>query len=116
MCSLGDVLTGIPSGSSFLAEIQAETSHQDIHYVVCNLSSLVSVREAAADFRKRFNSLDILINNAALTSWGVTDRTETEDGLETFWATNCILSFIRSTQFPKTRFFPSFFYQCLLFM
>jgi len=60
------------------SEIQSETGHK-VFVVRCDLASLESVRECAAEIKSRYTRLDLLINNA-----GVADLTEqrTADGFE----------------------------------
>ncbi len=58
------------------------------HYVMCvDLASRVSTRDFARAFCRRFDRLDVLVNNAGL--WSSRRRTS-PDGVELTWATNVI--------------------------
>lgn len=56
-----------------------------------DLSSMDSVREAAAEFRARYDRLDALINNAGIMQ---TPQSRTEDGFELQFATNHLGHFL----------------------
>jgi NAD(P)-dependent dehydrogenase (short-subunit alcohol dehydrogenase family) len=43
-----------------------ETESEHISYLLCDLADLASVRAAAAEFRRRHDHLDVLINNAGI--------------------------------------------------
>ena len=64
----------------------AETSgNRDVHFELCDLSSIQSVRALAARLRAASSGLDVLINNAGV----LTDRRRTSiDGVELTLATN----------------------------
>ena len=67
--------------------ICAETVNENIECLDLDLSSLESVRQCAADFNARHDSLDILINNA-----GINHQSEviTQDGLEANFQINAL--------------------------
>lgn len=67
------------------------TGNPDLHVLLADLASLQSVRAAAEDFRKRFDRLDVLINNAAIN---VPTRTETVDGFETHFGVNYLSHYL----------------------
>ena len=56
-----------------------------------DLSSRSSIRQLAEDFEKRFDRLDVLINNAGVSPW---KRYTTADGLELTFAVNVIAPFL----------------------
>jgi retinol dehydrogenase 14 len=56
-----------------------------------DLSSQSSIRQLAHDFDKRFDGLDVLINNAGVSPW---KRTMTADGLELTFAVNVLAPFL----------------------
>jgi NAD(P)-dependent dehydrogenase (short-subunit alcohol dehydrogenase family) len=69
------------------AEIRAETGNNNVSLLDLDLSSLDSVRQCAAQFKSSHNKLDILLNNAGLTS---ASEVITEDGFELQFAVNCL--------------------------
>ena len=69
------------------AEIKAETGNNNVSLLDLDLSSLDSVRLCAAQFKSSHDKLDILLNNAGLTS---ASEVITEDGFELQFAVNCL--------------------------
>lgn len=63
----------------------------DASVQICDLSSLASVREAAAQIGQAFDHIDILINNAGVVA---NKRTLTEDGFESMFGTNHLGPFL----------------------
>lgn len=61
------------------------------HLVVVDLGSQASVRDAAKEVSKLVDHIDILVNNAAVTS---SERRETVDGLESQFGTNYVGPFL----------------------
>lgn len=78
-------------GQDAVREIVEQSGNQDIHLLLVDLSSQRMVRQAADEFKEKFNKLDVLINNAAVF---LPNRTETEDGIETTFATNYLSHFL----------------------
>ena len=72
-------------GEDARARISEQTSSDRLQLEVCDVSSLESVREFAADFLARESELHVLVNNAGVMP---PERTLTEDGLELTFATN----------------------------
>jgi dehydrogenase/reductase SDR family member 12 len=68
-------------------EIRGRTASTTVDTVTCDLSSLDSVRAAAAEILERFPSIHVLVNNAGIM---VHERIETADGFELSWATNIL--------------------------
>jgi len=62
-----------------------------VEIVLCDLSSMPSVREAAADLLNRLPRIDALVHSAAVF---LPDRTVTPEGLETMFATNHLGPFL----------------------
>jgi NAD(P)-dependent dehydrogenase (short-subunit alcohol dehydrogenase family) len=62
-----------------------------VEVAVGDLASLAQVRGLAADLSRRFDRLDVLVNNAGTYLY---ERTLTEDGLETTFAVNYLAPFL----------------------
>lgn len=65
--------------------IRATHPQAEVQCMTLDLASLRSVRQFAARFCKKFERLDLLINNAGLM---MPPHTLTEDGFESQWGTN----------------------------
>ncbi|MFA6923755.1 MAG: SDR family oxidoreductase [Bacteroidales bacterium] len=85
-------------------EIKSESKNPNVEYLLCDLSSLSSVRQLAAEFKNKYNRLDVLINNAGLI---LSKRETTIDGFEKtlavchlahFLLTNLLLDTIKSSK------------------
>ena len=66
-------------GKDALADIRRQAGSDAVECMRLDLASLASVRSFAAEFLATHPRLDVLINNAGLT---LSERSETEDGLE----------------------------------
>ena len=77
-------------GEKAVAEIRARTGGR-VDLALADLSTQAGVREIAEEFRRRYDRLDVLVNNAGLVQ---STRTETVDGLETTFATNHLAPFL----------------------
>jgi NAD(P)-dependent dehydrogenase (short-subunit alcohol dehydrogenase family) len=64
---------------SALDEVKAKVPDASLNLMQLDLGSLASVRTFAEAYRERYQTLDILLNNAGLMA---TPRRETQDGLE----------------------------------
>jgi len=62
-----------------VSEIASQTGNRQLDSLVCDLTSMESVRRLAADFRAKYRRLDVLINNAGEI---VSERRTTVDGYE----------------------------------
>jgi NAD(P)-dependent dehydrogenase (short-subunit alcohol dehydrogenase family) len=78
-------------GESARADVQHETGNGAVELLVADLSSQRSVRQLVKDFEAGHDRLDVLVNNAGITS---ATRTETVDGVETVFATNHLGPFL----------------------
>ena len=78
------------SGAAVVEEIGQRGG--DAALLIADLASQRQVREVAAAFLKRFDRLDVLINNAGVAGWGT--RLVTEDGLEATFAVNHLAPFL----------------------
>lgn len=72
-------------------EIRSLSRNKDVDSMVCDLSSLDSVRELAHDFMARYKQLHVLVNNAGVF---LPKRVPTADGLETTFVTNHLGHFL----------------------
>ena len=73
------------------SEIARAVPKAMLEVIQVDLSSMRAVREAAADYRRRFTRLDLLVNNAGAIFW---KREMTVDGLERTFATNHLAYFL----------------------
>ncbi|HYK74376.1 MAG TPA: SDR family oxidoreductase [Pseudoneobacillus sp.] len=78
-------------GNEAVKDIIEASGNQNVHLIIADLSSQRVVRQAADEFKGKFNKLDVLINNAAVF---LPTRSETEDGIETTFATNYLSHFL----------------------
>ena len=67
------------------AEVTRRTGNADVDVVILDLADLASVQEAAAEIQRRWDRLDVLINNAGGT-WST--RQETAQGFELTFGVN----------------------------
>jgi NAD(P)-dependent dehydrogenase (short-subunit alcohol dehydrogenase family) len=72
-------------------EIRKQTGNPNIDYLIADLASLDAVREMAAAFLKRYDHLDVLVNNAGLVSQ---KRQISRDGYEMQFAVNHLAAFL----------------------
>ena len=76
-----------------LDEIRQVTGNERVHMLEVDLASLASVRRLADNYRKKFDRLDVLINNAG-GYFGY--RKSTEDGFERTFGVNHLSHVITS--------------------
>jgi len=74
-----------------LREIQTVSGNKDVHALIADLSSMAEVRRVAADFKKQYSRLDVLLNNAGAV---FSTRQETVDGYEMTFALNHLSYFL----------------------
>jgi len=72
-------------GEAAVAEVKAATGSKLVHLLNGDMSSQASIRALAAEFRARFDRLDVLVNNAGATHG---QRSESPDGIEMTFALN----------------------------
>ena len=77
-------------GERAAAEIRAQTGGR-VDLALADLSSQAEVRALAEEFERRYDRLDVLVNNAGLVQ---SRRTETVDGLESTLAINHLAPFL----------------------
>lgn len=90
-----------------VAEIKAKNSSANIDFIEGDLSSLQSIKKAADEFKSKYDSFDILINNAG----GIfSDNKKTVDGFEWgfqvnhlahFLLTNLLLDVLMKSEEPR---------------
>jgi NAD(P)-dependent dehydrogenase (short-subunit alcohol dehydrogenase family) len=62
-----------------LESIKNDNAEAKLEFIQLDLSSLASIRQFSEEFKKKYSSLDILINNAGMSQ---TPEIKTEDGFE----------------------------------
>lgn len=67
-------------------EIFRQSGNNNVHILLCDLSSQQQIHEAAETFENTYRSLDILVNNAGILPGN--KREETEEGIEKTFAVN----------------------------
>lgn len=72
-------------GHEAVDKIKKEFPNADVHVLKLDLSDLESVREFSEEFRKKFRSLSILINNAGVLK---PPKRQTKDGFESHFGVN----------------------------
>ena len=76
-------------------EIKQATGNQAIEFLVADLSQVRQVRQAAAEFKRRYHRLDVLVNNAG---GYFARRQETAEGREMTWALNHLNYFVLTNE------------------
>ncbi len=78
-------------GEAARSEIVTKSGNNSIDLLLADLSSLESVRQLVAEFRKKYSKIHVLINNAGLFNQR---RRVTADGYENTFATNYLAPFL----------------------
>jgi NAD(P)-dependent dehydrogenase (short-subunit alcohol dehydrogenase family) len=78
-------------GEQALAEIRREAGNDSVSLLLADLSSQAAIRHLADEFRTKYSTLHVLINNAGIIP---RSRTVTEDGFETQFAVNHLAYFL----------------------
>ena len=78
-------------GERALADVRLRSSSNRVSLLLCDFSSLASVRSLAASFRASHSRLDVLVNNAGTVS---PERRTTVDGVELTFGVNHLASFL----------------------
>lgn len=81
----------IGRGQEALAEAFKRSASGDLDLMICDLGSLSSIRRFAAEFNSKYDTLDVLINNAGVVSL---KRQETSDGFEAMMGVNHLGHFL----------------------
>ncbi len=72
-------------------ELKFESSNHNIDMLIADLSSIAEIRKLADDFHAKYDSLDVLLNNAGAI---FSDYTQSVDGLEMTFALNHVNYFL----------------------
>ncbi|MBI3558162.1 MAG: SDR family oxidoreductase [Deltaproteobacteria bacterium] len=78
-------------GQAALETIRANTGSRKLELMLLDLGRLQSIRDFAAEFKKKHNRLDVLVNNAGAM---LAKRTTTHDGFETTFGVNHLGPFL----------------------
>jgi NAD(P)-dependent dehydrogenase (short-subunit alcohol dehydrogenase family) len=77
-------------GENAVQQIRKETPSASVELMICDLSSMKSIRSFIEDFKGKYQKLDILYNNAAVMKQ---KRSITEDGFEMMFQVNYLAPF-----------------------
>ncbi len=77
--------------SAAVADIRSRSGSSDVDAAIFDLGSLASTRKGADELLERCERIDVLVNNAGVV---LSDRRETEDGLEMTFAVNHLGPFL----------------------
>lgn len=72
-------------GNDALSDILMESKSKKVELMLCDFASQKSIRNFAEEFKKKYESLDVLVNNAGFVA---PKRELTVDGVETTFAVN----------------------------
>ncbi len=72
-------------GEQRVDEVRRDTANPNVHYLPVDLSNMQDIRRFVTEFKSRFESLDVLVNNAGIY---VSERRTTAEGLELTFALN----------------------------
>lgn len=78
-------------GETALTEIKEVSDNNSIFLLLADLSSQASIHQFVTDFKAKYATLHVLINNAGVI---LPQRIVTEDGLETQFAVNYLAGFL----------------------
>lgn len=93
--TVGMVCRDISRGEAALAEIRSLTGNDSLHLFIADLTSRAEVHSLAAEIQKRYERVDVLVNNAGAL---FPRRELTADGLEMTFALNH-MGYFRLTHF-----------------
>ena len=68
-----------------VSSIRERTGNEDVDYLLCDFASQKQIRDLATTFQKKYDRLDVLVNNAGAF---FATRGEASGGLERTWAVN----------------------------
>jgi retinol dehydrogenase 14 len=82
-------------GEKALAEIVQETGNKSVSLMLCDMSSMLSIRNFAKEFKKKYKQLDVLVNNAG---GEFSKREVTDEGFERTFAVNYLAPFLLTNE------------------
>jgi retinol dehydrogenase 14 len=82
-------------GQKALDEITSTTGNHSVGLMLCDLSSMTSIRGLAAEFKKKYDRLDVLINNAGAE---FVNKKVTVDGFEQTFAVDYLAPFLLTNE------------------
>ncbi len=78
-------------GEKTLAEIVDQTDNKSVSLMICDMSSMASIRNFAQEFKGKYNRLDVLVNNAGAE---FSKREVTPEGFERTLAVDYLAPFL----------------------
>jgi NAD(P)-dependent dehydrogenase (short-subunit alcohol dehydrogenase family) len=75
-------------GEAALKEIRDTSNSSSVELMIVDMSLQASIRNMANLFLEKYDTLDVLIHNAAVFDISEKKPTFTEEGIESIWATN----------------------------
>jgi len=78
-------------GEKTKKELIAATNNENIDMLKCDLASFESIKNCCKEFKSKYDSLHVLINNAGVWDF---KRRESKDGIENIFATNFLAPFL----------------------
>ncbi len=75
-------------GESAKADTIKKTGNEKLSLIICDMSSQKSIRSAVDTIKSQYESIDVLINNAANFDLTISEAVTTAEGFEQIWATN----------------------------
>lgn len=78
-------------GQKALDEIVSRFGNRSVHLMICDMSSMASIRSFAVELKKSYNHLDVLINNAGAE---FVKRQVTSEGFEKTFAVDYLAPFL----------------------
>ncbi len=75
-------------GKQALEEIKAQSGSNEAELLLIDMSLQSSIRQAVQDYKAKYDTLDVIISNAAAFDISQKSAVKTEEGIESVWATN----------------------------
>jgi NAD(P)-dependent dehydrogenase (short-subunit alcohol dehydrogenase family) len=83
-------------GEKAMEHIKLESGNNSIDLILADLSSQQSIRKFVSEYKKKYDSLHVLVNNAGVN---LNRRNITEDGVEMTFAVNVLAPFMLTNLF-----------------